>query len=265
MAAEAARSRLLVVALLLAVVGVAATGLAVAFHHDPTALEVRDTARGERLRATFTVRVEDEAVAEATATLRLTNGADRPAYYVATPCSGPTEPWIAPEGARPQGGLDPDQPLRERLLASAATARAVTLYPDGEIDCDADGPVEVAPGATLVVDFTGAGTVDRTTPLEVVASIREVTRTGRALARLRLAVPVEAVDGEEAPTVDQAVDAFLADPEVADFVRAAGEDSMLTQVTREEGGWRIGLSASSGDLSAVILDGVRVTEVTVSG
>ena len=265
MAADAARSRLLVVGLLLAVVGVAATGLAVAFRHPAGTIEARDSDRGERLRATFVLRVDDKAVAGATATLRLTNATDRAAYYVATPCSGPTEPWIAPEGARPQGGLDPDLPLRERLLASAATARAVTMYPDGEIDCDADGPVEVAPQATVTIDFASSDTVDRSSPLQAVASIREVTRTGRALARLRLVVPIEAAEGAEGDSVEQAVDSFLAAPDVADFVRAAGDESMLTQVSREDGGWRIGLSASNGDLSAVIVDGVQVTEVTVSG
>jgi hypothetical protein len=264
MAADAARSRLLVVGLLLAVMAVAATGLAVAFRHPAGSIEGRDSARAERLRATFVLHVDDEAVADATATLRLTNASDRAAYYVATPCSGPTEPWIAPEGARPNGGLDADQPLRERLLASAATARAVTMYPDGELDCDADGPVEMAPQATMTIDFTAAGTIDRSTPLEAVATIREVTRTGRALGRLRLVVPVEATGDDPGATVDQAVDAFLADPEVDAFVDATGDESMLTQVSREDGGWRIGLSSSNGDLSAVVLDGVRVTEVTVS-
>ncbi|HET9770865.1 MAG TPA: hypothetical protein VFS16_08250, partial [Acidimicrobiia bacterium] len=209
-------------------------------------------------------RVDDEAVADATATLRLTNTSDRPAYYAARPCSGPTEPWIAPQGARPDGGLDPDQPLRERLLASAATARAVTMYPDGELDCDADGPVEVAPRENLTIDFTAAGTVDRATALQAVATIREVTRTGRALARVRLVVPVAAEGDDPGASVDRAVDAFLADPQVADFVDAAGGESMLTQVAREDGGWRIGLSASDGDLSAVIADDGRVVEVTGS-
>jgi hypothetical protein len=259
-----ARSRLLVVGLLLAVVAVAATGLAVAFRHPAGTIDGRDTARGERLRATFVLHVEDEEVAGATATLRLTNASDRAAYYVATPCSGPTEPWIAPEGARPEGGLDPDQPLRERLLASAAAARAVTLYPDGEVDCDADGPVEVAPHADLSIDFTAAGTIDRSTPLQAVATIREVTRTGRGLGRLRLVIPIAAEGDEPGATVDQAVDTFLNDPEVDAFVDATGAESMLTQVTREDGGWRIGLSSSVGDISAVVLDGVRVTEVTSS-
>jgi hypothetical protein len=138
------------------------------------------------------------------------------------------------------------------------------MYPDGEIDCDADGPVRLAPQADLTVDFTAADGVDRSTPLEAVATIREVTRTGRALGRLRLVIPIEGRGDEPGATVDQAVDTFLADPEVADFVRAAGDESMLTQVSPEEGGWRIGLSSSRGDLSAVVLDGVRVTDLTVS-
>ena len=53
MAAEAARSRLLVVGLVLAIAGVAATGLFVAFGNDTPAIEGRDSARGERLQATL--------------------------------------------------------------------------------------------------------------------------------------------------------------------------------------------------------------------
>jgi hypothetical protein len=39
---------------------------------------------------------------------------------------------------------------------------------------------------------------------------------------------------------------------------------MLTTVTLEEEGWRIGLSSSIGDLSAEVLDGTAVTSVTTS-
>jgi hypothetical protein len=265
MAAEATRRRLLVAALVLAVVGVAATGLLVAFRGEPATVDGRDTARGERLRATFAVHVDDDRVAGATATLKLRNPSRQPAYYAAIPCSGPTEPWAAPPGARPQGGLDARLPLRDRLLAAAGTAQSVTLYPDGEIDCDAEGPVELAPGASLTVDFTAADVLDRSTPLRVVAKVHEVTPEGREIALLRLIVPLDAAGGEAGATIDQAVDSFLHDPEVSAFVAAAGDESMLTQVNREDRGWRIGLSSSAGDLSAVVVDGVRVTEVTVSG
>lgn len=264
MAAEDARSRLLVVGLLLAVVGIAATGLAVAFRDEPASIEARDAARGQRLRATFVLTVEDEPIADAVAMLTLTNRGERPAFYAPVACSGPSEPVVAPEGARAAGAIDTRLSLRERLLAAGASARAVTMYPDADLGCEADGPVAVEPGETVSVEYVAAEDLDRAAALQAVAVVREVTRTGRALGRLRLVVPIESTGGDDVASIDQAVDAFLADPQVADFVAAAGDEGMLTQVTREEGGWRFGLSASGGDLSAEVLDGVAVTAVTIS-
>jgi hypothetical protein len=77
-------------------------------------------------------------------------------------------------------------------------------------------------------------------------------------------VPIDADPDADGATVDQAVDAFLADGQVMDFVAASGDQGMLTHVTRVDAGWRIGLSSSVGDLSAEILDGVAVTSVTIS-
>lgn len=265
MAADAARSRLLVVGLVLAIAAVAATGLMVAFRDEASAIEGRDSARGERLKATFVVEVEDEAVADATATLRLTNTSDETAWFAPAECSVPTEPWIAPEGARAPGAVETHAPLRERLITAGATARSVTLYPDADAECaPPDGPVEVAAHETVTVAYVAEGQVDRSSALRAVAAINEVTRNGRSIDRLRLVVPIEADPDADGATIDQAVDAFLADPQVADFVAASGDAGMLTTVTLEEDGWRIGLSSSIGDLSAEVLDGIAVTSVTTS-
>jgi hypothetical protein len=265
MAADAARSRLLVVGLVLAIGGVAATGLMVAFRNDTAAIEGRDSARGERLKATLVLEVEDEAVADATATLTLTNTTDETAWFAPAECSVPSEPWIAPEGARAPGAVETHAPLRERLITAGATARSVTLYPDDD-ECEPpDGPVELAAHETLTVAYVAEDHLDRSSPLRAVAAITEVTRSGRSISRLRLVIPIENDPDAHGATIDQAVDAFLADPQVADFVAASGNSGMLTTVTLEEDGWRIGLSSSIGDLSAEVLDGIAVTSVTVSG
>ena len=265
MAAEAARSRLLVVGLVLAIAAVAATGLMVAFGHDTPPIEGRDSARGQRLKATFVVEVDDEAVADATATLRLTNTSEETAWFAPVECSVPAEPWIAPEGARAPDAVETHAPLRERLITAGATARSVTLYPDGDAGCaPPSGPVELAAGETLTIAYVGEDRLDRSSPLRAVATINEVTRSGRSIERLRLVIPIEADPNADGATIDQAVDSFLADPQVADFVAASGNAGMLTTVTLEEEGWRISLSSSIGDLSAEVLDGVAVTSVTTS-
>ena len=77
MAVAGSRRRLaLLVVAVAAVVGIGATGLVGAFRDEASTARGRDSAIGRRLRAAFVVRLEDQPLAEATATLRLTNSSD---------------------------------------------------------------------------------------------------------------------------------------------------------------------------------------------
>ena len=264
MAAEASRRALLALGAV-ALVAVAATGLVVASRGGAEPVQGRDRGVGERLEARLLVRVDDDPVAEATATLTITNPTRRAAWYRGNPCSGPGVPVLRPAGAgaAAQAGSAGGQDLRADLIASGEEGRTIPLRSDTEEVCTPEvGPVEVAPGASVRLVYDTAGlTVDRSAPVQVTARVVEVTRTNRAIGRVRLAVPFEAHADAVGTTVDQAVDAFLADPEVAGFI-AAGDGDFLTQVHREDDGWRFGLSGDAGQLSAEVRAGtLAVTDV----
>ena len=78
---------------------------------------------------------------DAAATLELTNISDETAWLRRHECSGPTEPWIAPEGARAPARARTRGPAR--ASGSSPPARRPgrsTLYPDGDAECrDAGG------------------------------------------------------------------------------------------------------------------------------
>ncbi len=239
---------------IVALVVVAAAGLVVSFGGGPGTVKGEDTARGERLEATFVVQLEDRPVSDAAATLELTNTSERPAWYENIECSGPSEPWIGPAGARGQGGVATEGPLRDRLIAAGVASRVVALYPTGDQGCDpGGGAVEVGPGETVTFEYrSGTDPVDRSSELRAVASVSEVDRRGRSLGRLRLVVALEADSDAPGTTVDQVVDAFLADPSVTAFVVETGEDGLLAHVAPDESGWRISVSTSDGHLAAEV-------------
>ena len=86
-----------------ALVGIAATGgLAVVFGGGGSTTEGQDSATGRRLEARLVVELDDRPLAEATATLRLTNTSDQPAWYRGSECRGAGRPRHRPEGMRPQ-------------------------------------------------------------------------------------------------------------------------------------------------------------------
>ena len=249
---DAPRRRVPVALLIVGLVVIAGSALFVAFRPGPEIIEADDAAEGERLQATLVVRLGDEAVTDAAATIEVTNGTDRPAYYEGSECSGPSQPWIGPEGAAAgSGGAVRDLPLRERLIAAGSASRVITLYPSTDPDCDAsDGVVAVDPHETVSFEYRSSiDPVDRSSALRAVAAITEVTRRGRELGRLRLVVPLEPVDGGRHMSVDQAVDVFLSDPEVVEFL-ADRDDGLLAHVAPEEDGWRISVSTDGGHLAA---------------
>ena len=265
MAAVASRRRLARnAAAVLALVGVGATGLVVAFRDDTATEARRDAVRGERLRAVLVVAMDDEPLAEATATLRLTNGSDRAAWFRGDECGGPGRPSVRPRGDRPASGPDVgDGTLRVRLIAAGATALGVELVAAGDAPCGPGGaPVRIEPDETLTREFRTGGTlVDRSSTQAVQAVVIEVDRRGRPLGRLRVRVPFPELPDARSLTVDQAVDAFLADPTVAEFVAAAGDVGMLTVVSREGDAWRLSLGTVGGDLSAKVRPDLTVTDV----
>jgi len=109
----------------IALVGIAATGgLAVVFRAGDSATEARDSATGRRLEARLVVELDDRALAEATATLRLTNPSDQPAWYEGSECQGPGNPAIGPEGMRPEPVTALEEgSIRERLIAAGEATR----------------------------------------------------------------------------------------------------------------------------------------------
>jgi len=265
MAAEASRRRFARrAAAVVALVAIGATGLVVAFRDDVSIAEGRDSATGERLRATLVVALEDRPLAEATATLRLTNTSDRPSWYRGNECEGPGEPSIGPEGLRPlQGTVLEDGSIRDRLIAAGeATLRVGLGRSDGELCEPGEGLVRVEAHETVSWAYRSSDIpVDRSSALVAVAVVNETNRRGRSAGRLRLMVPFPELPEARALTVDQAVDAFLADPTVADVVATAGEDGVLTVVTREGDVWRMNLGTSTGDLSGEVHTDLRITDV----
>ena len=82
-----------------ALVGIAATGgLAVAFGGGGSTTEASDSATGRRLEARLVVELDDRPLAEATATRRLTNTSDQPAWYEGASARGRATPPSAPRG-----------------------------------------------------------------------------------------------------------------------------------------------------------------------
>jgi hypothetical protein len=157
-------------------------------------------------------------------------------------------------GAAPAGAVATDGLLRDRLIAAGSASRIVSLYPSTGSGCDDDEAViAVGPHETVTFDYrTNIDRVDRSSALRAVASVTEVTRRGRELGRLRLVVPLEAAAGADGPTIDQAVDAFLAEPDVIEFLAGADDQGVLAHVAPEDAGWRISVSASSGHLAAEV-------------
>lgn len=250
-----------------ALVGIAATGgLAVAFGGGGSTTEAGDSATGRRLEARLVVELDDRPLAEATATLRLTNTSDQPAWYEGSECQGPGDPAIGPEGMRPQPVTVLEEgSIRERLIAAGEATRRVSFgRADGSFCETSDGLVEVGPQETVSWDYRTVDLpVDRSSEVVAVFVIQEATRTGRPVDRLRLVVPFPALGDADGPTVNQAVDAFLADPTVADMVAASGDDGVLTVVSREGAGWRMSLGSSGGDLSGEVQPDLLVTNVHV--
>ncbi len=254
------------VASVVALVALAATGLVVAFREEGSTAAGRDVANGERLRVTLVVKLEDEALAEATATLRLTNTSEEPAFYQGDECDGPGLPAIGPEGARPhQSGAIGAAALRDRMIAQGeASLRVELVVPDPGL-CDPDAvAVRVEPGESVTWSY-GAGddAVDRSSALVATAVVREANRQGRTTGRLRATVPFAQLPDAGGLTIDRAVDAFLADPTVVVLVTAAGEDGVLVGVTREGAVWRMSLGSSEGDLSAEVHPDLTVREVAL--
>ncbi|HEY8059282.1 MAG TPA: hypothetical protein VID94_11045 [Acidimicrobiales bacterium] len=253
------------VAAVVALLGIAATGgLAVVFRNSGSTTEGQDSATGRRLEARLVVELDDRALAEATATLRLTNTSDQPAWYRGNECEGPGDPAIGPEGMRPPpvNALE-EGSIRDRLIAAGEATRRVSFGRADGTFCEAsEGLVEVGPNETFSWEYrTFDVPVDRSSTVAAVVVIGEVTRTGRSVDRLRLVVPFSALTDAGGPTVDQAVDAFLADPTVAGMVASSGDDGVLTVVSREGRGWRMSLGSSAGDLSGEVQPDLLVTNV----
>jgi hypothetical protein len=268
MAVEAStRRRVRNVAAVVALVGVAATGLVVAFRDEATTAAGRDVAEGERLRVTLVVKAEDQLLADATATVRVTNTSDRPAWYKGDECDGPGRPVVRPDGtpAR-QGPTLSTGSIRDRLIAAGESALSVELVPPDPGLCDPDErPVEVDPGATLTFEYrTGATPVDRSSAVAANAVVREADRRGRTIGRLRVTVPFPEVSGEGGLTIDRAVDAFLADPTVASLVAAVEGDGVLVGVTRDGGIWRMSLGSIAGDVSGEVHPDLVVRDVALA-
>lgn len=265
MAAEAStRRRVRNVAAVLALVGVAATGLVVAFRDEVTVAAGRDVANGDRLRVTLVVTVEDQPLAEATATIRLTNSSDRTAWYRAGECDGPGLPTIGPEGVPPrQAAAIGAAPLRDRLIAAGEASQRVELnVPDPGLCDPAVMTVSLEPGQTVSWEYeSGPDAVDRSSAVVAAVVVREANRRGRTTARLRAEVPFPEVPGGGGLTIDRAVDAFLADPTVVELVAAVGEDGILVGVTREGEVWRMSLGSDAGDLSAEVHPDLGVRDV----
>jgi len=267
MAAEAStRRRVRNGAAVLALLAVAATGLVVAFREEQTSAAGRDVATGERLRVILVVNVEDQAIAEATATLRLTNPSDRTAWYRGSECDGPGLPTIGPEGAptRPSGAIG-NATLADRLIAAGeASLRVDLVVPDPGL-CDPDPvAVRLEPGESVTWEYeTGSTAVDRSSTLVAAVVVREANRRGRTTGRLRAEVPFPERQGGSGLSIDRAVDAFLAEPAVVELVAAVGEDGILVGVTREGEIWRMSLGSDAGDLSAEVHADLAVRNVNV--
>lgn len=265
MAAEASRRRRVRnAAAVLALLAVAATGLVVAFRDEDSTAAGRDVANGDRLRVAFRVEVQDRALAEATATVRLTNRSDRPAWYRGDECDGPGRPAIEPTGAaaRPRAAVG-DGSLRDRLIAAGeASLRVDLVVPDPGL-CDPDRvAVRLEPGESVTWAYrSGADAVDRSSAVVAAVVVREANRLGRRTDRLRAEVRFPEVPGRGGLTIGRAVDAFLADPAVVELVAAVGEEGILVGVTREGEVWRMSLGSEAGDLSAAVRPDLTVRDV----
>ena len=139
----------------LAAVGLVVTALVVRYGSDVD--EGRDDAVGERLEATLVARVRHRPVADATATLTITNTSTEPAWFLGGDCAGPPEPQIVPGGDPPPSG-PPSGSRRELLRAEVEESRTVLLLRGQERydHCDVPYdlvPVRLDPGVSRVVDY----------------------------------------------------------------------------------------------------------------
>jgi hypothetical protein len=272
MSAESSRRRrALIVAAVVALVGIGATGLVVAFRDDgASTVEGRDEGEGERLSATLVVRVEDEALADVTATLTLRNESDRPAFYAGNECAGPGDPRIGPVGAGPGGdvgrSIDATGPVRERLIAAGRAAQVIGLGRASGEFCEMGlSQVRIDPGDTQTWEYrSGEAPVDRSAAVRAVTVVDETTRTGRSLGRIRLVIPFPDLPEARGLSIDQAVDAFLGHPDVVALLRATGEDGVLTVVSREGDVWTMNLGSSRGDLSGEVHPDLTVSDVRIA-
>jgi hypothetical protein len=231
---------------LLAVV-TAAAGLGVlaidrASTDEPVAIDEQQVdADGERLEAVFVVGIEHRPASAAYATLTITNRSARPAWYLASSCSGPALPEITPTGDQPRASA-----WREDL---AEHGRTVILgREDGSRDsCDLLPelrPVRLDAGVSKTFRYASeVSLVDRSTDVHGVVVVTESTEDGDPVVDLRLDVPFGRLPGTRHVPVEAAVDAFLAEPEVADFVAEFGGGSYPSAV-REEDGWRFTVTGS---------------------
>jgi len=267
MAAEAStRRRVRNAAAVLALVVVATTGLVVAFRDEGSTAAGRDVVDGDRLRVTLVVNVEDQPLAAANATLRVTNTSDQAAWYRGDECDGPGRPAIGPEGVPPRRSATVGTAaLRDRLIAAGEASLRVDLVVADPGLCDPDVvAVRLDPGETVSwVYGSGADAVDRSSALVGTTVVREANRRGRTIGRLRATVPFVELADAGGLTIDRAVDAFLVDPTVTGLVATAGEDGVLVGVTREGDIWRMSLGSGAGDLAAEVHPDLTVRNVNV--
>jgi hypothetical protein len=263
-AAEARLRRpALVAGALLALAAVVLTAMVVSSGEQVDWDQGRDRQDGARLRAVLVVRAEHALTAEVTATVRLTNAGDRPAWFRGSPCAGPGAPVARPEGASPgTPGPDAGAAVRERLIRAGEATAVVTLVPADDEPCDpGERRVRVDPGATLSWTHRSPGpVVDRSSAARATLVVQELDRAGRPAGRLRLVVPLAELPGSVGATIDQVVDAFLAEPRVVELLDVAGDD-VLTVVRREGASWRLSLGSASGDVSAEVGPDLSVTDV----
>jgi hypothetical protein len=249
----------------LAVVGLAVTGLVVRYRSDVD--EGRDDAHGDRLEATLVARVQHRSVAEATATLTITNTSTEPTWFLGGECAGPPEPQIVPAGDPP-----PNRPLvtsrRELLMAEVEDGRTVRLVRERERDDHCVAPLELVPvrldaGTSSVVDYRSFDNlVDRARSVRTVALITETSSSGEPVADLRLDVPFDTISGAQQVPTEDVVDAFLEDPRVGEVGDRWVE--IGPWVARRPGGWRFTVLLGYEQLRAFVRsDTLEVVDVEI--